>query len=78
MVLVVVVEVVTIVSLELDLAELEIGKPIPALPFQHKEILEEIVLLLDPVLTVDLVVAAVALVVQGALHQILELVVLVV
>ena len=78
MVLVVVVEVVTIVSLELDLAELEIGKPIPALLFQHKEILEEIVPLLDPVLTVDLEVAAVALVVQGVLHQILELVVLVV
>ena len=78
MVLVVVVEVVTIVSVELDLAELEIGKPIPTLLFQHKEILEEIVPLLEAVLTVDLVVAAVALVVQGALHQILELVVLVV
>ena len=43
-VLVVVVEVVTIVSLEVDLAELEIGKPILALLFQHKEILEVIVL----------------------------------
>ncbi len=78
MVLVVVVEVVTIVSLELDLAELEIGKPILALLFQHKEILEEIVPLTDPVLTVDLVVAAVVLVVQVVMHQILELVVLVV
>ena len=78
MALVVVVEVVTIVSLELDLAELEIGKPILALLFQHKEILEEIVPLMDPVLTVDLVVAAVVLVVQVVMHQILELVVLVV
>ena len=78
MVLVVVVEVVTIVSLELDLAELEIGKPIPALLFQHKEILEEIVPLLDPVLTVDLVQVAVVLVVQVVMHQILEVVVMVV
>tara|TARA_B100000085_G_scaffold167266_1_gene152146 strand:- start:329 stop:556 length:228 start_codon:yes stop_codon:yes gene_type:complete len=75
---VVVVEVVTIVSLELDLAELEIGKPIPALLFQHKEILEEIVPLLDPVLTVDLVLVAVALVVQVVMHKILEVVVMVV
>ena len=74
----VVVEVVTIVSLELDLAELEIGKPIPALLFQHKEILEEIVPLLDPVLTVDLVQVAVALVVQVVMHKILEVVVMVV
>ena len=74
----VVVEVVTIVSLELDLAELEIGKPIPALLFQHKEILEEIVPLLDPVLTVDLVQVAVVLVVQVVMHQILEVVVMVV
>jgi hypothetical protein len=77
-VLVVVVEVVTIVSLELDLAELEIGKPIPALLFQHKEILEEIVPLLDPVVTVDLVLVAVALVVQVVMHKILEVVVMVV
>jgi|TARA_B100000073_G_C23607349_1_gene523024 hypothetical protein len=75
---VVVVEVVTIVSLELDLAELEIGKPIPALLFQHKEILEEIVPLLDPVLTVDLVQVAVVLVVQVVMHKILEVVVMVV
>ena len=74
----VVVEVVTIVSLELDLAELEIGKPIPALLFQHKEILEEIVPLLDPVLTVDLVQVAVVLVVQVVMHKILEVVVMVV
>jgi hypothetical protein len=70
--------VVTIVSLELDLAELEIGKPIPALLFQHKEILEEIVPLLDPVLTVDLVQVAVVLVVQVVMHKILEVVVMVV
>ena len=69
---------VTIVSLELDLAELEIGKPIPALLFQHKEILEEIVPLLDPVLTVDLVQVAVVLVVQVVMHKILEVVVMVV
>ena len=72
------VEVVTIVSLELDLAELEIGKPILALLFQHKEILEVIVPLLDPVLTVDLVLVAVALVVQVVMHKILEVVVMVV
>ena len=72
------VEVVTIVSLELDLAELEIGKPILALLFQHKEILEVIVPLLDPVLTVDLVLVAVALVVQVVMHKILAVVVMVV
>ena len=77
MVLVVVVEVVIIVSLEVDLAVLEIGKLIPIILSHSKDILEAIVLLLEIVLIVDLVVEAVVQALLDLQLQILEVVVLV-
>ena len=77
MVLVVVVEVVIIVSLEVDLAVLETSKLIQALLSHSKDILEAIVLLLEVVLIVDLVAAVVAQVKLDLQLQILEVVVLV-